>query len=371
MAHETKVGLLLGLALILLVGLVLSDLFNPPAPDSADAAAPTGFGDSAQAGIYDPPPAPGSDLGGDRADAGYSDWAQPPQDYIPTRPAPVERAAPTKLDDPFTPPSPEPPTADLDTQQARDALARFDRTLEAMRLSAAPAPVENNPPAAGPTFFHDVEPGQTLTDIARQHYSRPDYAPALARANPQQVDNEGGVRPGTRLTVPPLGSAVFRSLFEPAATSHATRVRTDTAEPVPELPSRPADRREAEVQTVTVAPGDTLSELAAEHLGTATRWEDLLAANDDQLQRPEQLRAGMQLRLPGAAIAEAPPAPLPQVEAAEDPARTYTVAPGDSLARIARAELGDAGRWGELFELNAGLLDRPEHVRPGMVLRLP
>lgn len=50
---------------------------------------------------------------------------------------------------------------------------------------------------------------------------------------------------------------------------------------------------------------------------------------------------------------------------------TYTVQEGDTLSEIAEEELGDAGRWEELFEANRPMLDDPDRIYPGQVLRLP
>ncbi|SDJ59351.1 LysM peptidoglycan-binding domain-containing protein [Streptomyces indicus] len=53
-------------------------------------------------------------------------------------------------------------------------------------------------------------------------------------------------------------------------------------------------------------------------------------------------------------------------------ARTYTVRPGDSLSAIAGRELGDQGRWQELYALNRQTIGAdPDLIRPGMELELP
>jgi ABC-type amino acid transport substrate-binding protein len=51
--------------------------------------------------------------------------------------------------------------------------------------------------------------------------------------------------------------------------------------------------------------------------------------------------------------------------------RTVTVAPGETLSRIAARELGDAGRWRELFAANRDRLASPHLIEPGDVLLLP
>jgi nucleoid-associated protein YgaU len=47
-----------------------------------------------------------------------------------------------------------------------------------------------------------------------------------------------------------------------------------------------------------VQPGDTLSDIALAAFGSASRWKELLAANEDKLAKPEYLRAGMKLTIP-------------------------------------------------------------------------
>ncbi|MFI5829520.1 LysM peptidoglycan-binding domain-containing protein [Streptomyces sp. NPDC051578] len=63
-----------------------------------------------------------------------------------------------------------------------------------------------------------------------------------------------------------------------------------------------------------------------------------------------------------------PAAPKPPSEAQ----RTYIVRAGDSLSAIARRELGNEGRWRELYAMNKSVVGpNPDLIRPGMVLMLP
>lgn len=58
--------------------------------------------------------------------------------------------------------------------------------------------------------------------------------------------------------------------------------------------------------------------------------------------------------------------------AAPGSARTYTVAPGDSLARIAREQLGNEARWPEIYRLNQAVIGAdPRLIRPGQIFVLP
>ncbi|KAF1015096.1 MAG: putative protein YgaU [Stenotrophomonas maltophilia] len=56
---------------------------------------------------------------------------------------------------------------------------------------------------------------------------------------------------------------------------------------------------------------------------------------------------------------------------AEKVGGTYTVQKGDSLSKIAKAQLGDANAWKKIFEANRDVLDDPDKIFPGQTLKLP
>ena len=47
------------------------------------------------------------------------------------------------------------------------------------------------------------------------------------------------------------------------------------------------------------------------------------------------------------------------------------VQPGETLREIARVRFGDGERWKEIFDMNADLIEDPNHIYPGMPLRVP
>ena len=51
-------------------------------------------------------------------------------------------------------------------------------------------------------------------------------------------------------------------------------------------------------RTYTVKPGDTLSHIAQEAYGKASRWHAIFEANRDQIQDPDLIRPGQVLQLP-------------------------------------------------------------------------
>ena len=52
-------------------------------------------------------------------------------------------------------------------------------------------------------------------------------------------------------------------------------------------------------------------------------------------------------------------------------AATYTVQAGDTLSKIAKAQLGDANAYMKIFEANRDQLTDPDKIKPGQVLRIP
>ncbi len=61
------------------------------------------------------------------------------------------------------------------------------------------------------------------------------------------------------------------------------------------------------------------------------------------------------------------PSPAP----AKSAARTYTVAKGDTLSKIAKSTYGDANKWRKIYEANTDFIKNPDLIRPGQVLNIP
>ena len=59
------------------------------------------------------------------------------------------------------------------------------------------------------------------------------------------------------------------------------------------------------------------------------------------------------------------------VAAPPAPSKTYTVQPGDTVSKIAKANLGSAGDYMKIFEANRDQLSDPDKIKPGQVLRIP
>ena len=54
-----------------------------------------------------------------------------------------------------------------------------------------------------------------------------------------------------------------------------------------------------------------------------------------------------------------------------EPAATYTVKAGDTLGKIAKDLLGNAGAYMAIFDANKDQLTDPNKIQPGQVLKIP
>lgn len=217
--------------------------------------------------------------------------------------------------------------------------------------------------------LHEVKQGESLWSIAQQHYGDGSKYKLIADANRTAVGNNDRVNVGTKLVIPALEGEAAPDPIREITT--ATTTQSDTGSTT----TRP--------RTIKVEARATLSGLAREHLGSAGRWPELLEANRDQLNRPEDLREGMILKLPAQpANNQQAPATQPQRETAPStPAapsrtatassRTHTVQSGDTLVRLSRRYFNNDDRWQDIYEANRDRIDNPDRLSVGTVLRIP
>ncbi|QDT42327.1 LysM domain/BON superfamily protein [Gimesia alba] len=63
-------------------------------------------------------------------------------------------------------------------------------------------------------------------------------------------------------------------------------------------PTRPDQRQAPQIRIHTVKAGETLSEISIRYLGTSRRYKEIFNLNRDRLRSPNDIREGMQLRIP-------------------------------------------------------------------------
>ena len=64
-------------------------------------------------------------------------------------------------------------------------------------------------------------------------------------------------------------------------------------------------------------------------------------------------------------------APAAMAQQAAPASAFYTVKKGDTLSAIAKAHYGNANAYNAIFEANRPMLEHPDRIYPGQVLRIP
>lgn len=254
MTREIKLAMVIGLAMLLLAGIVISDHLSP----ASERLQP--LQESAQPlRLAAEPPASASlrEVGGTAALLAKA----PP---LPEAPIGAIVIAPL-------PPSGVRPAGDpAGGTPPRDPLAAESRA----RTPAVLAESERT---------YRVREGDALTRIAATLYGDASLWEALAAYNRDRLPDPNRLRPGLVLRIPPADR-----LAAGGGRSDAPANRT-AADPA-------SDRERTRIRVVR--EGETLSQIAAETLGSSRRWRELLEANRDRIADPDRIVVGTELRIP-------------------------------------------------------------------------
>ncbi len=424
MARETKIGLLVGTAVILLIGIIVSD--HLATVQRQNPAEMTRFADQAQRSITDrlttsrtavpvaerpaaattaqrrevlpiaedlpikprsarahPQPIiePGPQVPLDQTSPQRGPlFAALPNTDIPTlsqtdtvsipavRPGSPTTYAP--VTEPDATPDPRARTAMLPTGEYQ----QFWSARQTSQDQTTPARYQTNTSrATASTVRHTVAGGESLWVIAQRYYGDGGRWREIAKANPGEVGAGGVVQSGASLVIPGApGSVNSDRVIEAGRLPYVpqTAARTMQKQSQPEQVTPSATDRS---RVILVKAGDHLSSLARRHLGSDTRWPELFEANRDQLPDADSLRPGMKLVLPQTARSSAPPVESDRsAKPAIKPAtQTHTVRSSETLSSIARDVLGDEGKWYAIYQANRDRLSSPNDIRPGQKLRIP
>ena len=350
MTRETKIGLLVGLAFIIVIGILLSDhLTSATEPQQAQLAQVAG---NVRTGVAVP---------------GAAQQQQQP---------PITNVAPPQ---------------DVSPQQTvltKEELTPKQPPVEIVKIGgpANPAPTQQQQqqqqqqaPAVADAKSQAKEPPITVVDAT------PTPAPAPVKA----IDP--AKNPLARV------AEAFNEELVPVGAEHQ-QPKSEPTKPLIAAAALPPGARHYKA-----GPGDSVSRLAARFLGADTKAnrDAILAVNPTLQKNPNIIVLGRTYVIPAAPTASAAPAPLPDapttpppvpapiVEVNQaptappapspvviDPAGAqaesfYVVKPGDSLTKISVEQLGSAAGVPAIMDLNRDVLKGSDVIRPNMKLRLP
>lgn len=287
MTRETKVGLLVGMAIILLIGIIVSDLLVEPAATAPPALQRMAGGVERELATAEPT----SNTSAAASQALPSRWAHPSPPAIERRrPVPT----PAELDQTTPPPGfengnrPTAPIAAGRIATTQPQVITFDRPTtnpdavadalpQPTPVPAAITPVTATPPAQPASVGAiTVGAGDTLYRIAERTLGDGNRWRELYEANRDTLKSPDLLRAGMTLRIP--GRAAPSTAAPGAAAARPENGRTSV---------------------YTVQSGDTLYAIAQRRLGHGNRWRELYEANRGVIgSDPQRLEAGMKLALP-------------------------------------------------------------------------
>lgn len=412
MTKETKIGLLVGLAFIIVFAIILSEK-GPTARTTS---------------------VPAFTLGQTARPSGAIDPAQPP----------LNRAGRLPVDSRL-PPIVQPaiginPTMPMREEEVVQVAEASENDLPPLPQSVISLINGTLPPAAEST-----PSGAAQADTARPA-DLPIESTTLAQASGQN-DSTAQSNPAQNQPAAPASESIATGISN---RSEPTTIPVAAGSAVPTIPTGAATT-EGGIQTKYLAiktvhvveKGESLGKIAAKFYGRSSpeRVEALYEVNRDKLQSLHSVKAGQKLKIPdlGPASSEFEPAspfagrphensteaPLPasasppsspdrgtgaelairiptplsdapsgrgtdgsalrQVSQPQNATsasgvpttrdqsayRWYEVKPSDTLSRIARKELGSERLFGEIYRLNKDVIADKNRLKPGMKIRLP
>ncbi len=292
MTKETKVGLLIGLGVILLIGIILTDHLSVAQKQQPPRL--TDFASEAQEGLK--PPA--------AIETNPVVLPRRAQTRRPATPATPQRTSGqrTVTNEPLPRPLPATRVLELPVnryQSARPPLTTPEEAppppqaeAHAPLVEAPPIPAVVAPPTITPPrrtrrlrttpapVFHVVKEDENLWLIAQRYLGNGRHWKKIKDANPRVVSAENQVNAGVRLKIP---NKADHPDFVPV-----TQRQTPTA------PKKPVPR----FTFVTVQPGETLTSIATRVLNDPKSWRLIYEANRDRLSNPDHLRSGRRLKVP-------------------------------------------------------------------------
>jgi len=373
----------------------VSNPFHSRAADTSESAPADPTGDVTANSYDDAATEPGADSYDAQATTDSAEYAATPtpDDYLA---ADVDTAEPT-ADAPLTDAStPETERAEPMRQPASNRFAADKYTPHDGAATQSPSEEWSEPADAS---FREPNAFQPDPDVQLTS------GPQSSRRSPARAaDASGGYGSPT---APPSRTRASEPNYQTPQTGYGNQNGYGTQEGygTPEPAADPTVIREEDPansmvqdpgsEEYVVEPDENFWAIAKKLYGSGAYFKALYEYNRPQYPRSDQLRAGDIIAAPPLTILERKyphlcPRPADPEKtrlgntrsissnrrmasvATGGGGRTYTVEEGDTLFDIARHELGKAGRWVDIYDLNREQLGQDfDYLQPGTVLMLP
>lgn len=149
----------------------------------------------------------------------------------------------------------------------------------------------------------ELQPGESLAMLSQRLYGSPDWARALFQFNRRRASSSGEFAAGTRILF--LPRPMLRFLYPDSAPTDPSNPQVQPVEYVENADPNPAERQTQSGPPMMVYQtrgGETLFGLAAEYLGQASRYTELMEINRSTLGgrwgHADKLPAGLKLQFP-------------------------------------------------------------------------
>jgi nucleoid-associated protein YgaU len=310
MTRETKIGLLVGLAFIIVIGILLSDHFRPTIEPASLVNAASDVREAMNAPmasnppitIYTPPDSTPRQAVPTQQELNPPVVPANPVAVSPVDPSREEANRPTYVTDPATPqvnPAPPQSIAGADGPgTGSDELSRVARRNgeEIVGVDQPPSDSQNSPAAPSALKTYKAQPGDSVSRMAAKLMGSSSRANvrAIIDANPSLKDDPDTVIIGKVYVIPTTAGATAQNI----PSQNSTDLPTPTDAPTPSTSRQ---------YFYTVQDGDSLWRIANDVLGDASQVDALKELNASVLKGDDHdvVISGTKLRLPSKPVASA------------------------------------------------------------------
>ena len=197
--------------------------------------------------------------------------------------------------------APPPPPEPNEPRPAPDGSNESDAAMAGAPSAEAPRASER--PQAHPDALAGGKGRDDLFSMMYEAYQRSGPPPAPSAVPPPAEAPPPAAQPAARVRPQPQSSSEQQEK-QPASEHRSTEPKAQPTPPSPQEPPapRPAPRKQTpevpDYRIYVVERGDTLTSIARRLYGKTARWLDIFQLNRDQLDSPDLIYEGMQLRVP-------------------------------------------------------------------------